>query len=310
MKPARVLISVLNWNNSADTIRCLQSIAQSEYSDYDLLVVDNASQDESVLAIHDQFPNLHILQLSENEGYAGGHHHAVSYALEEGFELVLLLNNDVLLRSNTLSELVKAYQQYGDAIYGAVPIHSDDTHTDKRVRFHYKFLQLPYREQLFDLNTHRPFSEIFPTQDSKKVASISGSIMLIPLAVVRQHGYMDSDFFMYSEETDYCFRLRQAGVASYMIPSAIVEHGGASSSKKHATLQKIVLYYRIRNQLVRIKRYQSTRILTLALIKNAVLTTNKLIKGDFKAVGYMLRANIDGLRNRLGKTYAPEDYLE
>lgn len=121
-----VYISVLNWYNYQQTINCLYQLEKLDYEPKTIIVVDNASPNDSVAHIRAAFPHLRIIQAKENLGYAAGHRHTVDAALAEGAELVWLINTDITFGPNVLSELVLAYLEYGDAIYGSVILKEED----------------------------------------------------------------------------------------------------------------------------------------------------------------------------------------
>lgn len=309
--PCRLLVSILNWNNAPATIGCLRALHASDMTGFHVLVIDNGSADDSAARIRAAYPDVEVLALEQNWGYAGGHRHALAVAAARGCAWLLVLNNDAQVQPDTLSQLMAAQQQLGTAIYGAVPIHAEQGQPlkQRRVRFHHKFLRLPYRERLFDWRPQRLHAALFRDAAPQSVAAVSGSAMMLPLALIARHGFMDEDFFMYSEEIDYCFKLRAAGVPLYMVPQAFVVHAGAGSTRSNPALRNVARYYRTRNQLVRLQRHQNRRHVLAAVCKNALLLAYQLVRGRPHAARYLLRGTADGLRQHLGKRYAPEDHI-
>src|SRR2546427_12210458 len=104
----QVTIVVLNWSRGAETIACLESLAAADLGGAAILVVDNGSHDGSVAAIRARYPDLQIIALPENRGYAGGNNAGMRAALEAGAEAVLLLNNDTRVAPDFLPPLVDA----------------------------------------------------------------------------------------------------------------------------------------------------------------------------------------------------------
>jgi GT2 family glycosyltransferase len=252
-----------------------------------------------------------ILTSETNMGYAGGHQISLQQAQNDNADLLWILNNDTRVPPDTLTHLVTAYNTYGDGLYGGVPIGIRSTDMRRVVLMHYKYLNPHYREIIFDRNSFQIYETLFPEPNQVlRIAAISGSCFLLPLSIVREYGFMDTDYFLYSEEIDYCFRLRQADVPIWIVPKAVIEHEGEGSSSGFSViLSDIVQYYRIRNQLVRIKRYGTLWDTVRAMIKNAVLTTLQLVQGRFRRVGFMIRGMWDGMEGRLGKTIPPENYI-
>ena len=124
-KSPSVLIVVLNWMKYEDTINCVISLQQLEYSNFTIFVVDNASENESFQVLKEEFPTEIVVQSNENNGYAAGNKIGSDYALAHGFDLVWILNNDCVVRKEslftliselfflqTLLELIQIYQFY------------------------------------------------------------------------------------------------------------------------------------------------------------------------------------------------------
>jgi glycosyltransferase involved in cell wall biosynthesis len=90
----KVAIIVLNWNGWKDTIECLESLQRITYPNYQIIVVDNASTDDSVERITEKFPHLTLIETGSNVGYAGGNNIGIKHALENGAKYMLIVNND------------------------------------------------------------------------------------------------------------------------------------------------------------------------------------------------------------------------
>ena len=249
-----VIISVLNWNGGEKTIRCLDSLKMLTYERFKIVVVDNASTDGSVERLRQAHPDIEVIRSSENLGYAAGNELAVKRALAADADLLWIVNNDATVHPDSLTQLVSAYLRHGTALYGGLPLNTSALSPDSQVLFARKFLAPVYKESLVP-SRHLTYAEMFPDTQARQVGALSGSCLLIPLSLVRQYGFMDTSFFMYSEEIDYCLRLRQKGVACYLVPQAVVFHIKAGSSKGSVRLTGIVSYYRLRNHLIRIRPF-------------------------------------------------------
>src|SRR5262245_27826809 len=101
-----VHILVLNWNNASDTIECLNSLRGLEYQNHRITVVDNGSTDGSPDCIRNFHPDLELLELQANLGYAEGNNAGISHAITAGADYVLVLNNDKVVGPRLLDELV------------------------------------------------------------------------------------------------------------------------------------------------------------------------------------------------------------
>ncbi len=314
MTQPRVLISVLNWNGAERTLDCVRQLQGQHYPHKAIIVVDNASQPDSLARLRDGLPDdVHLIEADENHGYAGGHALALKLALAGTYDAFWLLNTDIELQPDTLDAFIAAYQQHGVALYGSPPLEktAGKPRSAYPVLLHRKYLNEPYREIIFSPWTTRTFGEVFSDEQPRQVVALAGSSLFLPLDLVRAQGFMDETFFMYSEEVDYCFRLRQGGVKRWLVPDAYILHESEGASSGYSRLRDIIRYYRHRNQLIRIRRWGSTPDLVKAALKDVLLGLFALRRGrhGIRTLGFHLRAIRDGLRGRAGKSYPPEAYL-
>ena len=308
----RVCISVLNWNGAERTLICLDALARLDYPEPRIIVVDNASTDGSVSRIAAAYPNLEILRADSNGGYAAGNALALHRALDSDADLFWILNNDSRPAPDALRALVDAYQRHGAALYGSVSLEGDGEILRMVLWGLDANGQPDYRALLYG----KPLAECFPDGREREVANLLGSSFLIPLDVVRQHGFMDPTFFLYWEETDYCYRLRRAGVRSYLVPSSRVYHSSEQAHKHDSRLKPVTTYYIVRNRLILARRYMPRGAYLRLVAQNICFTALRYLvpfKRGLKALPvawYATRALWDGLRGVTGKTIAPEEYLE
>ena len=112
----KISIVILNWNGFADTIDCLISLSKCTYSNFDVILIDNNSNDESVSIIkkwltETRFQNLIFIENEENYGFAKGNNIGIDIALKNNSDFILLLNNDTVVESDFLIELLNFYNQ-------------------------------------------------------------------------------------------------------------------------------------------------------------------------------------------------------
>ncbi len=224
----KVGIVVLNWNGLADTSACLASLRRIHYADFEMIVVDNDSSDFSPAQIRTIFPEVKVIETGRNLGFAGGCNEGIRYALSEGSDFVWLLNNDTTVDPLALHALIDKAQAdpdlgaIGSAIY---------------------FMNNPQRLQAwgggsinFWLGRSRHF--LHPVTDDS-LDFITGASMLIPRGAIEQVGLLDESFFMYWEDADYCFRLRDAGwKIGVAAESRVLHKGSASIGKGSVTLDR------------------------------------------------------------------------
>jgi len=241
---------VLNWNNATDTINCLISLKKLDYPCYDVVVVDNASQDDSVALIRQHDPEIHILQTGHNLGYAGGNNVGIRYALEHGAEYICILNNDTLVAPGFLSPLLESFKH--ESIGVATPL----------------IVEMARPERVWALGATVDKATGDVTQNYKgqpssvtantipfEVDAAAGTAMLIKREVFEQAGLLDEDFYLYYEETEWSMRVRKAGYGIIAVPQAVILH------KVSATLGQtspVVDYYMLRNHLLFVKLHWSS----------------------------------------------------
>ena len=239
----KILISVLNYNNFKSTKNCVLSILDCSLKNIEIYIVDNNSPDNSYQKLKDFFKDLNVVKSKNNNGYAAGHKISVNYAIENEFDFIWVLNNDLTVRKETLQKLLLAYDTFGNGIYGSITLKSENPDI-----VNFGGGNTDNINKAFDYNAYEGFVlEDYNKKTSlRKVQSVEGSSMLIPLEVIKEHGFMREDFFMYGEETDYCYRLKKLGIPSYIVPKSVVIHKGAESLKNSKHLES---YYRRRNLL-------------------------------------------------------------
>lgn len=243
-----VAISLLNWMNWEETVLCIRSIEQLDYANYEILVCENASLNDSFKQLKHTFPELTIRRTETNDGYAAGHYHNYLEAKKNGADLFWILNSDLEVDQKALSALVKAYQKNPKGIYGSVSLIPGE---EDRVDFGgAELTALSSRQLTYNSWKGRSYSELRAAHgEVYEVESVEGSSMLLPMAVIEAYGFMHTDFFMYGEETDYCYRMRKNGISSFAVTGSIVHHHNQGSFKFSENLKIVPAYYRRRNAL-------------------------------------------------------------
>lgn len=194
----RVAVVVLNWNGWRDTQACIASLQSSNYPNFDLIVVDNGSTDGSQNHIEAYFPSINVLQTGANLGFGGGCNAGIRQALEQRFDYVWLINSDATVDANALTELVRVADD--QALVGAVGSVLYDADQPEQI-------------QLWGGGKVYLWAGFSRHQTSPaQLDFVSGASILIRREALEQVGLFDDQtFFMYWEDSDLGFRLRQAG---------------------------------------------------------------------------------------------------
>jgi hypothetical protein len=220
-----VSIIILNFNGSGYTERCLRSVLKTIYSPFEVILVDNASTDNSFKAVSEVFalnPRLVLLQSERNLGFAGGNNLGASIA--KGKYLVFL-NNDTEIRPDWLNDIVKVMES--DPMVGAVQskLLSYDTISfdgcgDFVTIFGDSFPRGRFEK---DVGQYDNVEEVFAAR---------GAAMTVRRDLFKTVGYFDEKFFLTCEDTDLCWRIRLSGAKILYVPKSVVYHAISSSSKK------------------------------------------------------------------------------
>jgi GT2 family glycosyltransferase len=194
----RVAVVVLNWNGWRDTQACIASLQNLNYPNFDLIVVDNGSTDGSQNHIEAHFPGINVLQTGANLGFGGGCNAGIRQALERRVDYVWLINSDATVDANALTELVRvADEQVLVGAVGSVLYEADQ----------------PEQIQLWGGGKVHLWAGFSRHQTGPaQLDFVSGASMLLRREALEQVGLFDDQtFFMYWEDSDLGFRLRQKG---------------------------------------------------------------------------------------------------
>jgi len=241
--PPQVNVIVLNWNNYEDTKKCLESLQQATYPNLKVIVVDNASADESGKRLQAEFPHFRFIFNEKNLGFARGCNVGIRAALkDETCAYVLLLNNDAVVTPNFLEKAVEAAER--DTLIGLVGG---------------KILKFPesrtiwyaggYVDQWRGQAVPRGFSELDHGQydQPEEVGFVTGALMLIRREVLEEVGLLPEDYFFGVEEWDYCLSVKRSGYKLYYVPEFVVYHKADGS---HWNYDPVYVYNYYRNKLI------------------------------------------------------------
>ncbi len=214
MSEPRVAAVVLNWKRAPDTIACVHSLQTSQWP-VTPIVVDNDSQDDSVAAIRAALPSVTLIESSANLGFAGGNNLGIRAAMQQGFDFVLLINNDATVAPDTVG--VMMYGVLADEKRGAVGATIYEM-TD------------PDLVQSSGGGWYNLWLGIgWTPRSGGRLDYITGTCLLLRCAALSEVGLLDEKFFFYFEDTDLCWRLRRGGWTLAIASGAKVLHAGSAT---------------------------------------------------------------------------------
>lgn len=221
----RVVAIVLNWCAESDTAACLESLAAQTYPALTTLLMDNASPDGSGDRLHGRFPELPYLQTGANLGYAGGNNRGFEWALANGADYVLVLNDDTVVDPDCVTRLVDAARETGAAVTAPQILYFDEP---ELVWYGGGRLSIG-RGMGYHLRENTP---IDPAQQREDVTFVCGCCFLMRADVLRTVGGFEESFFAYAEDTELSLRLQRLGHRMIYEPSARVLHRIKRSAKE------------------------------------------------------------------------------
>ena len=230
---AHIKILILNWNGKHLLKPCLDSVTSIDYPNYSVMVIDNGSVDNSVKMVNKYFPEVDIIELKDNYGFAGGYNRCFTQLKDNNSEFVLLLNNDTEVDSNILSSFIQAKDKYGDNhLYGGKIFYKNNP---EKIWYAGGNVNLKYLKI-----SHRGIRQTDSVEYSKPMQTdyITGCCLFTSMEIINQLNGFDELFNMYGEDVDLCLRAKDAGLFCYYWPDAKLWHlvsaslGGAFSLKK------------------------------------------------------------------------------
>lgn len=240
----KLSIIIVNFKTPELTLRCVKSIIDNVKIDYEIILVDNNSQDQSEDLITYTYPNVIWINNPKNDGF--GRANNIGISRSKG-EYILLLNSDMVILKNTIEECLAKMQK--DPSIGALgcKLLNEDQSLQKSVYYHIAdFRGLLEKNLVFDYVFNKKIKQKRP------IKAIMGAFLMIPKKVLNETGLFDPDFFMYAEEMELCNRISKKGysINYYDKVVAIHEHGASSSSMdsayKQNYLSTALLFYKIR----------------------------------------------------------------
>ncbi len=245
-------ILIVNWNVRDLLRECLRSIAAGQGNlTLELIVVDSASADGSADMVATEFPWVTLIRCAENVGFPRGNNIALARARGRA---LLLLNPDTVIVGNALPTLLAYLDAHPDVgVVGPQLLNPDASVQSSRRRFPTVltgYFESTWLQGLAPGLLRRYYALDLPDDASADVDWLMGACLLVPRAVYEQVGGLDEGYFMYSEELDWCRRIKATGRRVVYYPAAqVIHHAGQSSDQaitaRHVNFQRAKLrYYR------------------------------------------------------------------
>lgn len=297
-----VSVVIVNYNTRAMTLQALESIfiSQTDYC-YEVILVDNASSDDSVVSVCGLFPGVQMIENRTNVGFATANNQGIR--ISSG-RYVLLLNSDTRIERDTLQSMIAFMDEQPMAGASGCKILLPDGQLDPACK---RGFPTPLTSLFYVTGAARLFSRSavlnryhmghLSADDTNAVDAIVGAFMVVRRDVIDQVGLLDEEFFMYGEDIDWCYRIKQAGWQVYYYPHVqIMHYKGGSSPRRPPWLirefyRSMMLFYRKHyqhtyNPLVSIVVHAGIGLaMSLALVSNSVRRERVIgTRGDISEV--------------------------
>ena len=218
-----ISVVVLNWNGKHFLEDCLGSLRRQTFQDFETILVDNGSSDGSVEYVRRNFPEVQVLALPDNRGFAGGN--IVGYEQSAG-DLIVLLNNDTEAHPCWLDEIQKASMIYVRAGSFA----SKMMYFDERDRVENCGFDVGIEGATVDLGRDELDSPVW--SQPRPVFGGCGGAVAYRRTMLADVGFLDDDFFMTYEDVDLSFRAQLRGYGCVYVPGAVVYHRYRATNNK------------------------------------------------------------------------------
>lgn len=292
-----VISIILNTNRKVDTLECLESLMRNTYPNQKVIVLDNHSTDGSVLSIREAYPEVQIIELDENLGYAGNNNVGIKAALEQNADWVFVLNEDIILDGECLARLVEETAKDPQiGVVGPLVYHYDEPNVIQSAGG----LLGKYWESV-----HIGQNEADQGQYSRTrlVDWISGCAILVRREAIEQAGMLDRKFFIYWEETEWCIRISHAGWKIISVPQAHIWHKGVNRNYQP---KPSTTYYTTRNRLFTLAKHKAPlQVWCLALFQIFRTLTSWTIKPRWRSMREHRNAMWKGFINFLQHRWGP-----
>lgn len=210
---------ILNYNGRDVTLLTLESMVRVDYPRFDPVVIDNGSTDDSFEAIRERYPDIRQLRVRENRGISWGLNHGIQWALDRDYDYLLLMNNDIEVAPDMVTELVRLAES--DSRIGCVAPKA--YYYSDRDRLWSTGGQLHYRHSITD---ERGDGEIDRGQYERdeEVPYVNGCAMLVRAQAACATGFWDPNYYLGLEDADYCMRMKQQGYSCWYAHRAKLWH--------------------------------------------------------------------------------------
>lgn len=216
-----ISIIILNYNAGKLLFDCVESILKTEYQNFEIIIVDNASEDQSHVKCKEKFPQINLIENKTNLGYCEGNNVGIRQAKGE---FLVILNPDTIVSTSWLNELISAYRIKGDGLY-----------QPKILSLYEKGILQSTGNMIhvfgFGFAKDKGNLDDSANNQIQEIGYASGTCLFTSSDTMRKIGLFDPFLFLYHDDLDLGWRAAQIGIKSYYVPSALIYHAESYSLK-------------------------------------------------------------------------------
>lgn len=230
-----ISIIILNWNAGEILLECVKSVMNSKFTNFEIILVDNNSHDNSHKKCKQIFQNIRLIENDENLGYCEGNNVGIRNALGK---FIVILNPDTKVNPEWLDEFLNDYKKFGDCLYQPKFLSIDNNSVLGSTGNFIHLFGLGYARGLYE-NDEGQF------EASQVINYASGTCLFAPRHLIEKIGLFDSFIFAYHDDLDLGWRAAQIGITSRYVPKSIVYHHLSGYSFQWS---KLKFFYMERNR--------------------------------------------------------------
>lgn len=221
----KVSIIIINWNGYADTVECLESLKDIDYTNYHIILVDNGSLNNEAMRLKKKFPFIKVILNKKNEGFCKANNQGIKSALKSRSEYIMLLNNDTVVKREFLKALITYYASKKNigAISPLIKYYNSARVWYGGGVFYWWLGMFGHR---YKGKKYLKYTRLIPY----KTDYISGCCLLTRASILKDVGYLDERYFAYYEDADWSFRARRKGYELIVFPNVVISHKKSASA--------------------------------------------------------------------------------
>ncbi len=269
----KIAVIIINWKKYDFTLKCIDSVLKSTYKNFKIIIIDNESQNCFSDEIN-KSDKIHIIKNENNVGFSRANNQGIKYSIKNGFDYVLLLNNDTIIKNDLIDSLIQQSSALNQKIIQPLILNYDGTKIWNAGgtinNFFGTFQTLKKGKSFKNLKSNRNFTEWF-----------TGCCVLIKTEIFKDIGYFDERFFAYYEDVDFSIRLKKMGYSVALMTDSHIKHYESASSKSinesEGNLSPYVHYLNIRNHILLLKKHSKSFNLIGVLLYQLIKILSYLI---------------------------------